>query len=244
MVYTAEQQFISRAKKALQEGNTSFVARGKNNAIWEKLKHEFEQKRTATTESPAKRARTSSSSSSSSSSSDDAEDVTTPVEDVTPMIAEVNDQEDVADVTKIVEGREITPAEPPPPPADSKAKDKDKNHTLAHNNMPFMSVWTKEILHYFHPRAAVEWSDYAHTRCTSETLNAIIRVADMLKGLEGKDIEECKEEVYNSQMYGAGMNWARKFKLEFEDAEHAMTIHEFVSFTPLLCTVRLNKSSV
>ena len=226
------------------------------------MKQDFEQQRDAATEPSAKRARTSSSSSSSSESSNDATDVTptiehvkneedvTPMiaevktkEDVTPMIAEVNDQEDVADVTKIVEGGEITPAEPPPP-ADSKAKDKDENHTLAHNNMPFMSVWTKEILHYFHPRAAVEWSDYAHTRCTSETLNAIIRVADMLTGLEGKDIEECKEEVYNSQMYGAGMNWARKFKLEFEDAEHAMTIHEFVSFTPLLCTVRLNKSSV
>ena len=138
MVYTAEQQFISRSKKALEEGNISFVARGKNNAIWEKLKHEFEQKRTATTESPAKRARTSSSSASSSSSSDDAEDVTTSVEevkneeDVTPMIAEVNDQEDVADVTKIVEGGEITPAEPPP--ANSKVKDKDENLTLAHNN--------------------------------------------------------------------------------------------------------------
>jgi hypothetical protein len=95
MVYTAEQQFISRAKKALQEGNTSFVARGKNNAIWEKLKHEFEQKRTATT--PAKRARTSSSSSSSSESSNDATDVTPTIEhvkneeDVIPMIAEVND---------------------------------------------------------------------------------------------------------------------------------------------------------
>jgi len=222
MVYTAEQQFISRAKKALQEGNTSFVARGKNNAIWEKLKHEFEQKRTATTESPAKRARTSSSSSSSSSSSDDAEDVTPPVEDVTTMIAEVNDQEDVADVTKIVEGREITPAEPPPA-----------------NSKPLMSDWTKEILHSFHPRAVVEWSEYAQTRRTNETLNAIIRVAQMLTALEGKDIEECKEEVDIRQKYGADMIWARNFELNFSDTEHAMTIHEFVSFTPLLCTVRL-----
>ena len=159
MVYTAEQQFISRAKKALEDGKTTFAARVKNRALWEKLKHEFEQQRAATTESPAKRARTSSSSSYSSSSSDDAEDVTTPVEEVkneeelTPMIAEVNDQEDVADVTKIVKGGEITPAEsPPPPPADSKAKDEDENLTLGHNNKSFMSDWTKEILHYFHPR--------------------------------------------------------------------------------------------
>jgi len=222
MVYTAEQQFISRAKKALEGGNTSFVARGKNNAIWEKLKHEFEQKRTATTESPAKRARTSSSSSSSSSSSDDAEDVTTTVEEVTPMIAEVNDQEDVADVTKFVEGREITPAEPPPA-----------------NSKPLMSDWTKEILHSFHPRAVVEWSEYAQTRRTNETLNAVIRVAKMLTELEGKDIDECKEEVDIRQKYGADMIWARNFELKFSDTEHAMTIHEYVSFTPLLCTVRL-----
>ena len=251
MVYTAEQQFISRAKKALQEGNTSFVARGKNNAIWEKLKHEFEQQRAATTESPAKRAKTSSSSSSSSESSNDATDVTPTIEhvkneeDVTPVIEEVNDQEDVADVTKIVEGGEITPAEPPPPPppADSKAKDKDENLTLAHNNKSFMSDWTKEILHSFHPRAVVEWSEYAQTRCTNETLNAIIRVAQMLTELEGKDIEECKEEVDIRQKYGADMNWARNFELKFSDTEHAMIIHEFVSCTPLLCTVRLGKSS-
>ena len=226
MVYTAEQQFISRAKKALEGGNTSFVARGKNNAIWEKLKHEFEQKRTATT--PAKRARTSSSSSSSSESSNDATDVTPTIEhvkneeDVIPMIAEVNDQEDVADVTKIVEGREITPAEPPPA-----------------NSKPLMSDWTKEILHSFHPRAVVEWSEYAQTRRTNETLNAVIRVAKMLTELEGKDIDECKEEVDIRQKYGADMIWARNFELKFSDTEHAMTIHESVSFTPLLCTVRL-----
>ena len=155
-------------------------------------------------------------------------------EDVNPIIEEVNDQEDVA---------EITPAEPPPlPPADLKADDKDENLALAHNNNSFMSVWTKEILHYFHPRAVVEWSEYAHTRCTSETLNAIIPVAQMLTELEGKDIEECKEEVDIRQRYGAGMNWARNFVLKFEDMEHAMTIHESVSFTPLLCTVRLNDS--
>ena len=241
MVYTAEQQFISRAKKALETGNTSFVARGKNNAIWEKLKHEFEQKRTATTESPAKRAKTSSSSSSSSESSNDATDVTPTIEhvkneeDVIPMIAEVNDQEDVADVTKIVEGREITPAEPPP--ANSKAKDKDENLTLSQK--PLMSDWTKEILHSFHPRAVVEWSEYAQTRRTNETLNAIIRVAQMLTELEGKDIDECKEEVDIRQKYGADMIWTRNFELKFSDTEHAMTIHEFVSFTPLLCTVRL-----
>ena len=134
-------------------------------------------------------------------------------------------QEDVADVTKIVEGREITPAEPPPA-----------------NSKPLMSDWTKEILHSFHPRAVVEWSEYAQTRRTNETLNAIIRVAQMLTELEGKDIEECKEEVDIRQRYGAGMNWARHFVLKFEDMEHAMTIHESVSFTPLLCTVRLNDS--
>ena len=107
-----------------------------------------------------------------------------------------------------------------------------------------MSDWTKEILHRFHPRAVVEWSEYAQTRCTNETLNAIIRVAQMLTALEGKDIEECKEEVYNSQMYGADMNWARNFELKFSDTEHAMIIHEFVSCTPLLCTVCLNDSRV
>ena len=158
------------------------------------MKQDFEQQRDAATEPSAKRARTSSS---SSSSSDDAEDVTTPVEEVTPMIAEVNDQEDVADVTKIVEGREITPAEPPPA-----------------NSKPLMSDWTKEILHSFHPRAVVEWSEYAQTRRTNETLNAIIRVAQMLTELEGKDIEECKEEVYNRQRYGVGMNLGKKIRVE------------------------------
>ena len=157
----------------------------------------------------------------------------------------MNDQEDVADVTKIVEGGEITPAEPPPPPpADSKAKDKCENLTLAHNNKSFMSDWTKDILHSFHPRAVVEWSEYAQTRRTNETLNAIIRVAQMLTALEGKDIEECKEEVDIRQKYGADMNWARHFVLKFVDTEHAMISHEFVSSNPLLCTVRLNDSRV
>ena len=126
MVYTATQQFISRAKKALEEGNTSFTARGKHKAIWERMKRDFEQQRAAATPPSAKRARTSNSTSSSSSSSDGAEDVTTLVEEVkndedaNPIIEEVNDQEDVA---------EITPAEPLP--ADSKAKDKDENLALA-----------------------------------------------------------------------------------------------------------------
>ena len=66
----------------------------------------------------------------------------------------------------------------------------------------------------------------------------------MLTELEGKDIEECKDEVDVRQKYGAGMNWVRNFVLKFEDTEHAMTIHEFVSCTPLLCTVRLNESSM
>ena len=263
MVYTAEQQFISRAKKALEEGNTSFTARGKNKAIWEKMKQDFEQQRAAATQPSAKRARMASSSSeSSSSSSDDAEDVTTPVEevkkeeDVNPIIEEVNDQEDATpiieevndqeDATPIIEevndGGEITPAEPPS--ADSKAEDKDENLALAHNNNSFMSNWTKEILHYSHPRAAVEWSEYVQTRCTIETLNAIIHVARMLKELEGKGIAECKEELDIRQKYGAGMNWARTFVLRFEDTEHAMTIHECARFFPLLCTVRLNDSSV
>ena len=80
-----------------------------------------------------------------------------------------------------------------------------------------MSQWTKGILHYFHPRAVVEWSEYAQTRCTSETLNAIIRVAQMLTEFEGKSIEECKEEVDIRQKYGADMNWARHFVLKFAD---------------------------
>ena len=250
MVYTAEQQFISRAKKALEEGNTSFTARGKNKAIWEKMKQDFEQQCAAATQPSAKRARMASSSSdSSSSSSDDAEDVTIPVEevkkeeDVNPIIEEVNDQEDATPIIEEVnDGGEITPAEPPS--ADSKAEDKDENLALAHNNNSFMSNWTKEILHYFHPRAAVEWSEYVQTRCTIETLDAIIHVARMLKELEGKGIAECKEELDIRQKYGAGMNWARTFVLRFEDTEHAMTIHECARFFPLLCTVRLNDSSV
>ena len=69
-------------------------------------------------------------------------------------------------------------------------------------------------------------------------------VAKILTELEGKDIEECKKEVDRRQQYGAGMNWARHFSLKFLDTEHAMTIHEYVSFTPFLCTVRLNGSRV
>ena len=126
MVYTAEQQFISRAKNALEDGKTTFAARGKNKVIWEKMKQDFERQKAAATEPSAKRLKTSSSSSHSSSSSDDAEDVTPKVEeinneedvtpkveevnneeDVTPMIEEVNDEEDVADDKEIVEGVEI-----------------------------------------------------------------------------------------------------------------------------------------
>ena len=65
----------------------------------------------------------------------------------------------------------------------------------------------------------------------------------MLTELEGKSIEECREEVDIRQKYGADMNWASNFVLKFADMEHAMTIHEFVSSTPLLCTVRLNDGS-
>jgi len=60
-----------------------------------------------------------------------------------------------------------------------------------------------------------------------------------LTELEGKDLDDCKEQVDIRQKYGADMIWARNFELKFSDTEHAMTIHEFVSFTPLLCTVRL-----
>ena len=115
MVLSAEHQFTIRAKKALEEGNTSFTARGKNKALWEKLKHEFEQQRAATTESPAKRAKTSSSSSSSSESSNDATDVTPTIEhvkneeDVTPMIAEVKNEEDVTPMIAEVMIRRMLP---------------------------------------------------------------------------------------------------------------------------------------
>ena len=109
MVYTAEQQFISRAKKALEEGNTSFTARGKNKAIWEKMKRDFEQQRAAATQPSAKRARTSNSTSSSSSSSDDAEDVT-------PMIEEVEDENQTKDDQKTREGSETRKEYDAPPP--------------------------------------------------------------------------------------------------------------------------------
>ena len=114
----------------------------------------------------------------------------------------------------------------PPAPAHSKAEedessyssseeeDKDEKLTLAHKNDSFMSQWTKDILLCFHPRAIVEWSEYAQTRCTSQTLNAIIRVAQMLTELEGRDIEECKEEVDTRQKYSADMNWARNVLLK------------------------------
>ena len=98
----------------------------------------------------------------------------------------------------------------------------------------------KNVLHYLRPRAIVEWSEYVLTRCTSDILTAIIRVAQMLTELEGKSIKECKEEVDIRQKYGADMNWARDFVLKFVDTEHAMTIHDFSIGTPLLCTVRLS----
>ena len=98
----------------------------------------------------------------------------------------------------------------------------------------------KHVLHYFRPRAIVEWSEYVLTRCTSDTLTAIIRVAQMLTELEGKPIEECKEEVDIRQTYGAGMDGARDFVLKIVDTEHAMTICAFSTGTPLLCTVRLS----
>ena len=128
-------------------------------------------------------------------------------------------------------------------PADSKAEN-DECSSEEENQDSFMSQWTKRVLHYFHPRAVVKWEEYAKTRWTRETLDAIIEVAKMLEELEGKSIEECKEELDSSVKYGAGMNWARHFVLKFVDTRHAMTIHEFTSFTPLLCTVRLSKSRV
>ena len=41
---TAEQQFELRAKKALEQGNTSFKPRGANKELFEKIKEEFEKK--------------------------------------------------------------------------------------------------------------------------------------------------------------------------------------------------------
>jgi hypothetical protein len=215
-------------------------------------------------EPSAKRAKTSSSSSaysSYSSSSDHAEDHS-------PTVEEVKNEEDVADDKEIVEGVEIMP--PPsqdgqgttdsdlpvasttaeslaPSKAEDGEADKAENLPLASKNDPFMSEWTKEILHYWHPRAAVEWSEYVRKTCNPrrpELLTAILRVAKMLTALEGKDIEFCKDDLDRSQKFGADMNWARHFSLKFPDTEHAITIHEYDSFTPLLCTVRLNKSSV
>ena len=48
--------------------------------------------------------------------------------------------------------------------------------------------------------------------------------------LEGKSIEECKEEVDICQKYGADMDWARDFVLKFVDTGHAMTTHELFNW--------------
>ena len=198
----------------------------------------------------AKRAKTSSSSSSdSSSSSSDSSSYSCSYSDD----AEDETKDDV-EIKKSPDSdlpvASSTAAPLAPSMAEDGEADKAENIPLALKNDPFMSEWTKETLHYHsnYPRATVEllkgylqdpWND--HDR--QELLNAIMGVAKILTELEGKDIEECKEDVDKSQKYGAGMNWARHFSLKFLDTEHAMTIHEYVSFTPLLCTVRLSKSS-
>ena len=106
-----------------------------------------------------------------------------------------------------------------------------------------------ESLHYFHPCADVEWSEYAeqkrglHSQCDNEIGSAIIKVARILTELEGKDIDECKHELDRCLEYGADMNWTHPFHLNFRDTANAMDIHEVGNPSHLLFTVRLNGST-
>ena len=47
MPQSALVQFMNRAREALEQGNTSFVARGKNKELYEEMKRAFEQERNA-----------------------------------------------------------------------------------------------------------------------------------------------------------------------------------------------------
>ena len=78
MPQTAQVQFMNRARQALEQGNTSFVARGKNKELYEEMKRTFEQEKNAQSASkrvklsavsPAPATESNSSDSSSDSSS-------------------------------------------------------------------------------------------------------------------------------------------------------------------------------
>ena len=42
---SAKAQFMKRARDALEQGNTSFVARGENKELFEEMKRKFEQEK-------------------------------------------------------------------------------------------------------------------------------------------------------------------------------------------------------
>ena len=198
----------------------------------------------------AKRTKTSSSSSSdSSSSSSDSSSYSSSYSDD----AEDETKDDV-EIEKAPDSdlpvASTTAAPLAPSMAEDGEADKAENIPLALKNDPCISKYIQDMLHSHsnYPRAAVEWSEgylqktwNDHDR--QELLNAIMGVAKILTELEGKDIGFCKDELYRSRM-----NWARNFQFNFLDTEHAITICDYVSryksFPPLLCTVRLNGSSV
>jgi ABC-type uncharacterized transport system involved in gliding motility auxiliary subunit len=89
MPLSAKAQFMKRAREALEQGNASFVARGKNKELFEEMKRKFEQEKNAQSEPDSKRmklsaaapaavpagqAESNSSDSSSNSSSDSEND--------------------------------------------------------------------------------------------------------------------------------------------------------------------------
>ena len=45
MPQTAKAQFMKRAREALEQGNTKFVARGENKELFEEMKRKFEQEK-------------------------------------------------------------------------------------------------------------------------------------------------------------------------------------------------------
>lgn len=55
MPQSAQVQFLKRAKEALEQGNTKFVARGENRVLFEEMKRKFEQEKNAQSEPDSKR---------------------------------------------------------------------------------------------------------------------------------------------------------------------------------------------
>ena len=102
MPQSAKVQFMKRAREALEQGNTKFVARGENKELFEEMKRKFEQEKDAKSEPHSKKMKLPAAapavvpaSQSESNSSDSSSDSSSYSEDDSPQSKSSSSHENV-----------------------------------------------------------------------------------------------------------------------------------------------------